>query len=250
MTIYTSSYPNDIDMIRALGPIAVPMPLFTDACFAGVGDNNTQLLIGVERKKLGDLASCIRDGRLMFQLQVSKEAGCDVLCLIVEGDCRPNPEDGVLEMPVWGFNAKLKRSQHWTPVLPITTYSRFDQYLTELDYLAGVIVKRSRNVQETAAIIKALWLNFQTAPGDHNSLKQMFKPPAPTVQLVRPSLVRRVASELPSIGWERSRAVAEHFPTVAAMVAAEVKEWAALDGIGKKTAVKVVQALRGGAAGK
>lgn len=250
MTIYTSNLPNDQDMIRALGPIAVPMPLFTDACFAGVGDNDTQLLVGIERKKIGDLCQCLHDGRLMFQLQVSKEAGCDVLCLIVEGDCRPNPEDGVLEMPVWGINAKLKRAQHWTPVLPITTYSRFDQYLTELDYLAGVIVKRSRNVQETAAIIKALWLNFQTAPDGHNSLKQMFKPPAPTVQLVRPSLVRRVASELPGIGWERSRVVAEYFQSVREMVEAGVERWAALDGIGKKTALKVVQALRGSGAGK
>ncbi len=249
MTIYTSNLPNDADMIRALGSIAVPMPLFTDACFAGVGDNDTPLLVGVERKKLGDLASCIHDGRLMFQLQVSKEAGCDVLCLIVEGDCRPNPEDGVLEMPVWGINAKLKRSQYWTPVLPITTYSRFDQYLTELDYLAGVVVKRSRNVLETAAIIKALWLNFQTAPGDHNSLKQMFKSPVQGVQLVRPSLVRRVASELPGIGWERSRVVAEHFQSIRAMVEAPVPEWAALDGIGKKTAAKVVQALGGGIRG-
>ncbi|MGR3295844.1 MAG: helix-hairpin-helix domain-containing protein [Candidatus Bathyanammoxibius sp.] len=250
MTIYTSNLANDQDMIRALGSIAVPIPLFTDACFTGVGDNDTSLLIGVERKKIGDLCQCLHDGRLMFQFQVSKEAGCDVLCLIVEGDCRPNPDDGVLEIPVWGINTKLKRAQHWTPVLPTTTYSRFDQYFTELDYLAGVIVKRSRNVQETAAIIKALWLNFQTAPADHNSLKRIFKPPAPTVQLVRPSLVRRVAIELPGIGWKLSGVVAAHFQSVREMVEAGVERWAALDGIGKKTAAKVVQALRGGAAGK
>jgi ERCC4-type nuclease len=233
-------------MIRALGSIAVPLPqFFTDACFSGIGHNSQSVLIAVERKKLGDLCSCILNGRFLFQMQGCKEAGADVLCLIVEGECRPSPDDGLLEVPVWRA-FQQKRKQVWEPVKPTMTYSRFCQYLVELEYLAGILVFRSRDVQETAAIIKSLWDNFQTLPDDHNSLHQIFHTPMPTVPLMRPSLVRRVASELPGVGWTRSKVVAERFLTVRAMTEASEKEWASLEGIGKVTARKVVQALGGG----
>ena len=48
-----------------------------------------------------------------------------------------------------------------------------------------------------------------------------------------------------SVGWSRSGVVAEHFPTVCDMVNADWKEWASLEGIGKKTAQKVVKSLGG-----
>ncbi len=248
MTLYCSSLPNDQDMIRALGSLAIPLPsLFTDCCFAGVGDNDTSLLVSIERKKIGDICSCILDGRFLFQAQVCKEAGADVLCLIVEGACRPSPADGLLEVPVWGINTRGRRAEIWRPVMPAMTYSRFDQYLTELDYLAGIIIKRSRGVRETAAIIKALWVNFQTPPSEHQSLHQMFTAPAPAhnVELMRPGLVRRMAKEIDGIGWKRSKAVAAHFPTPKAMCDAGVEEWLSLDGIGKKTAARVVRSLQG-----
>jgi len=140
--------------------------------------NSELLLIAVERKKIGDLCACILDGRLLFQLQSSKKAGADVLCLIVEGEIRFSPEDGLLEIPVWGINPRtMRRAQHWEPIKPTMTYSRFDQFLTEMDYLVGVIVKRTTDVWETASVIKALWDNFQKPPDEHQSLKQMFKPP-------------------------------------------------------------------------
>ncbi len=248
MTLYCSNLPNDQDMIKALGSIAVPLPLATgDCCFSGVGDGGQPSVICVERKKIGDLVSCILDGRYLHQLQIARENGADTFCLIVEGECRPNPDDGLLEVPVWGINPRtMRRAQLWEPVKPAMTYSRFDQYLTELDYLAGVIVKGSRDVRETAAIIKALWDNFQTPPSQHNSLKQMFKAPAPIVQLVRPSLVRRVASELPDIGWARSGAVAAHFLSVRQMCEASVEEWRRVPGIGNKIARKVVSAVNSG----
>jgi len=255
LTIYCSNLPNDQDMIRALGSVAVPLPIATgDCCFSGVGDNGQPICITVERKKLGDLCQCIQDGRYTHQLQIAKANGADVFCLIVEvGDIRSNPDDGLLERSVWGINPRtLKRSQVWEPVKPTMTYSRFDQYLTELDYLAGIIVKRSRDVRETAVIIKALQTNFQTPPNQHGSLKQIFKSPSPAVQLVKPSLVRRVAAELPSIGWEWSGVIDQRFGSVQEMVGAGVGDWASLcisnNGksrrLGKQTAEKIVKALR------
>jgi ERCC4-type nuclease len=226
-------------MIRALGSLAVPVSLFTDACFASVDSK----LVCIERKKCGDLVSCITDGRFLFQMQNCKETGGDYLVLILEGRYRRNLEDGLLEIPVWGLNPRtLRRSEIWEPVKPTMMFSRFAQYLVELQRDAGIIVEHTENVRGTADTILALYQNFQTS--QHQSLNQTFKPPAPSVQLVRPSLLRRIALELPGIGWNRSGVVAEHFPTVKAMVEADWEEWSSLDGIGKKTAQKVVLSLR------
>jgi len=248
--IYTSDLPNDQDMIKALGSTAAPVNLFTDACFSSV-DNK---VVAVERKKIGDMASCVLDGRFLFQMQNCKEAGADYLCLILEGRYRRNPEDGLLEIPVWGFNPRTqKRAEVWEPVRPAMQFSRFDQYLTELQRDVGIIVKHTENVRGTADTILALYQNFQTPINRHQSLNQVFKPAAPSVQLVKPSLVRRVASELDGIGWEWSKVVTDRFKSVRDMVEADVDVWAGLEKVsengkkrrlGKKTAERVFSSLR------
>lgn len=243
MVLFVTIATNDDDLAGVLGGSVVRCPVLTDVAFWGVGEHGT-LKIAVERKKVGDIAACVNDGRYLYQAQIAKEDGFDVLVLIAEvGEIRSNPDDGLLEMKVWGINPRtLHRAEVWQPVRPTITYSRFDQYLTELDYLAGIIVKRSANVQETAAIIKALWVNFQTAPGKHNSLHQIYEQPS-RVQLVRPGLVQRVAKEFSGVGYERSRLVSEHFKSVRQMVNAPASEWRKVDGIGKKIADRIVAEL-------
>lgn len=241
MAVYTSNLPCDQDMIRAIGSMAIPVNLFTDACFSSIDEK----IICIERKKIGDLAACINDGRFLFQMQNCKEAGADYLCLVLEGRYRRNPDDGLLEIPVWGFNSRGNHAEIWKPVQPTMMHSRFTQYLLELQRDTGIIVVHTENVRGTADTILALYQNFQTPQNEHKSLNRIFKPPTPSVQLVRPSLVRRIASELPGIGWQRSGVVAEHFQSVRAMIDADWKEWSSLDGIGKKTAQKVLKSLGG-----
>ena len=249
MVIFCSDLPNDQDMIKALGSCALPCPIPSgDACFWGVGDNDSTLKVSIERKKIGDICQCINDGRYLYQAQSSKDDGIDVLCLIVEGRIHRNLDDGLLEVPVWRVNPKTgKRAEFYAPVRPAITYSRFDQFLTELDFLAGIIVKRSENVRETTDIIKSLYDNFQTPPSKHNSLRQIYSQPnRDAVSLTRPGLVRRIAKEFSGVGLQRSRAVADRFKTVKEMVNADVKQWLEVDGIGKKTAEKVIKEINGG----
>ena len=238
--IYTSCLPNDQDMIRALGSMAIPVNLFTDACFASADEK----LICIERKKCGDLAACINNGRFLFQMQNCKAAGSDYLILILEGRYRRNPDDGLLEVPVWGFNPRTNhRAEVWEPVKPTMMFSRFDQYLTELQRDAGIIVKHTENVRGTADTLLALYQNFQTPADQHQSLNQFYFERPPQVSLVRPGLVKRVAKELDGIGWTRASAVAEHFDSVQSMINAPESEWKKIPGIGKKIAKSVVLSI-------
>lgn len=247
--IYVTEAPNDDDLYHALScvsPVRCPIP-HGDVLFFGIGLNNKALKISVERKHIGDMASCILTGRYLFQAQRAHSDGLsDVLILIIEGELRANPDDDLIEIPMWVWNPATKHKVRvWEPVLPNISYNRWDQYLTELDYLAGVIVKRSSGVKETADIVKASWLNFQTPPLEHSSLKQIYEAPLREVVLMKPSLVRRVAVQLPGIGWERSVAVDKRFSTMLELANAGIKDWSSISGIGKKTAEKVVKAVRG-----
>lgn len=242
MVILTSDLPNDADMIKALGDDAFPVPgLFTDACFTGVEENSTPLLVAVERKKVPDLAACINDGRLVHQMQRALDNNADVFVLVVEEPYRSDAE-GLLAVPRW--SPGVRRSE-LAPVRPTMTFSRFEQYLFELDWLAGVVVKRSDNVRQTADIIKALYTNFQKEPDRHQSLRKFYRAPPPIVPLQEPSLVRKIAKELPAIGWTRSRDIADHFYSVREMVNADESEWRSIPGIGEKTAHDIVVSLTG-----
>lgn len=248
MTFFVTTSPNDLDLAKALGDTVIRCPISTDVAFWGVGDNDTVLKIGVERKKIGDLAACVMDSRLLHQAQIAKESGIDVYVVVVEGRIHCNPDDGLLCVPVWGINPRtLKRAEIYQAVRPAISYSRFDQFLTELQFLAGIIVKRSENVRETAVIIKALYQNFQTPPSEHGSLRRIYEAPnRDSVLLTRPGLVRRVSKEFSGIGWKRSRDVSVRFKTVREMVNADVKQWREIDGVGKVIAEKVVREISGG----
>ena len=243
MILYCTTAPNDADLVRALGPTALAIPVpFGDVCFFGASDTGDPLRIVVERKRISDMANSVIGGRYLYQAQRAHEAGFDVLVLIVEGQMRPSPDDGSVEVPGWDAATGRKG---WKQLVPAISYSRFDQYLTELDYIAGIMVKRSRDVRETAAMVKALWLNFQTPPSRHHSLRRIYTAPVDHALLVRPSLVRRVAKELDGIGWERSADVARRFPTVKAMADADVSDWESIPGVGKKVAMRAVSSIRG-----
>jgi len=243
MIVYCSDLPNDQDMIEALGSVAIPIPIpHGDVAFIGIDDNGEPLRICVERKKVPDMVSCVLTDRYLNQVQLAKDAGFQVFCLILEGRYRPAPADGLLEIP--GYDRERDRAG-WKPTAIAITFSRLDQYLTELQSLAGIIVKHTENVRETAAVIKALWTFYQKSPDDHQSLKKIYKPKPPGVLLSRPSFIRRVAAELKGVGWEKSKAIVEHFSSVREMVNADEDEWMKVPGVGKKMAREIVASLQG-----
>jgi ERCC4-type nuclease len=240
--LFCTNEPNDADLVRTLGLSAVAVPLFTDCCFSSVDEK----LVAIERKKIGDMASCVLSGRFLSQMQKCKSAEADYLVLILEGAMRSNPDDGLLEVPTWGINIRTgRRAEIWTPVKPTMMHSRITQYLLELQLLAGILVFQTRDVQQTAAVILSLYTFFQKPMDAHSSLKQFYTERPPQVTLVRPGLVKRVAKELDGVGWTRAGDVAEHFGSVQEMINAPESEWKKVPGIGKRIAKSIVLSVSG-----
>lgn len=256
-SVFVTESPNDRDLVKALGSFCLSIPVpHGDCCFWGVSEDESgteiPIRILLERKKLGDMANSVIGGHYMAQLQAAHEAGFDRFCLVVEtGDFRVGLE-GMIEVPVYRSlmtpkSLKPRMRKAWQLLLPNIAYSRFDQYLTELSTLAGVLVKRSHDVRETAAIVKALWLYYQKPPSKHQSLHQFYdNATGSTVGLLRkPGIVRRMSKEISGIGWSRSEEVEKHFSTVRQMVNATVEEWRGVPGIGRGIAEKAVSELGG-----
>ena len=92
--------------------------------------------------------------------------------------------------------------------------------------------------------MKCLYNWFQRE--EHSSVqvvysgKQLY---AETALLVKPTLARRVAKELPGIGIKRSAEVAKVFHTLEQMVEATPKDWMRVEGVGKGIAAKIYQAI-------
>jgi ERCC4-type nuclease len=66
---------------------------------------------------------------------------------------------------------------------------------------------------------------------------------ADPAHLLRPTVCRMVAAQLPGIGYARSEQVAKRFPSVASLVAATERELCEIEGVGKLGAKKVWRAL-------
>jgi ERCC4-type nuclease len=224
--IWVTTAANDKDLVRPLG-VATYLPQ-GDAIFKGTADGK-EVKVCVERKKMRDLVNCINDGRHIQQVRQAMAAGFDYYTLVVEAIWR-SAKDG---------EAEYKAGRNWTRTgMP---WTRIQAYLMELHYLMGVQVLYSKSTKETCDLIKALYRFFQTE--DHGSLKKFYVAPIDGLLLSQPSLVRRVAKELPGIGWDRSIAVEEKWDTVRGMVNAPVDEWLEIEGIGKGIANKVQEEL-------
>lgn len=232
--LFVTTAANDSDLRHYLSS-AIPAPIpCGDAIFNGADG----VRASIERKKIPDMVACIHSGRYLNQARNSVDHGFNRLVIIVEGVVRPG-ETGLLE------TIPDSDPLRWVPVMPETTYYRFNQYLDQLSLYCGILVKRSETVMETAAQVMSLYRMLQCHPEEHKSLNQMYVEPPGRAWLVKPSLVRRVAHELPGIGWERSGEVAGHFKSVREMCMAGEEEWGSIPGIGRKTARGVVSAIGG-----
>jgi ERCC4-type nuclease len=118
-------------------------------------------------------------------------------------------------------------------------------WLLTLELRGGIHVHRTRSIEDSAAWLAALY-HWWTGKAWSQHRGHLALGTQPDTSLFnRPSLARRVAAELPGIGYEKSQDVEKKFPTVAAMVAGSEESWRTIPGIGPTLAARAYRSLRG-----
>lgn len=217
---------------------------YGDFAFEGNGPDGP-VLVGVERKRLTDLLSSMRTGRLAGHQLQGLLSTYSPTYLIVEGIFRCG-HDNVLETPGWSRDMSgLGRG--WIPVRVGTQgflFSEMDNFLTSLENIAGLKIRYTSSKTQTAQTLASLYAWWGKPWAKHRSLGVVYTPAPPTIDLVEPSLLRKIAVQLPGVGWEKATAVERKWRTVVDMLLAEVQEWETLPGFGKVLANRIVNALR------
>lgn len=211
---------------------------YGDVEIVGNGPDGLPILVGVEYKKLPDLIQCMETGRLTGHQLPGMTETYDVIWLLVEGIWRENLSTGLIEVPEGRSWRSLRTGRG-------ITSSALEGYLMTLQQKLGIKVMRTGVVSQTVDWLYQLNRWWTGKEWEDHRAHLTFDNSAAIAHLTRPSLIRRMAKELPGVGYDRSGHVAAHFTSPVAMVLADEREWASIKGIGKETARRVVRALEG-----
>ena len=225
-----------IDPLSHLGVSVSPGILAAgDIEFLGNGPEGPAVVL-VEHKKLGDLFQCIRDGRFADQLRGMRSAG-EFNWLLIEGKLRGYARGSALQMQ--------KSGGRWEHVRAGMTYQEMIGWTITMCAVAGVMVWRTENQEESVAWIHSLY-NWWTAKewSKHRAHAAFYDPPVTEGNpFEKPTLAHEIAFKLPLLGQDKSYKAAKHFRSTKKMINASEAEWIEVDGVGKRGAKVIVEAI-------
>lgn len=243
---------------------------FGDIRFLGAGSQGVPVTVGIEVKSIHDILHCITDGRFAGHQLPGMITTYEQAWLLIAGQWRARRSDGLLQY--------LSKQYQWRDA---TVGSRKFMYRDLLAWLLTVRIKTGILVEYVpdwdhaalwVASLYAWWTRVKREGGQevtgweshrsHQAINQASNEQfwarvkqeerdngangrglQDHASLLRPTLCRMVAAQLPGIGYARSENVARAFPTVAKLVAATEKELLQVEGIGKNGARKVWRAI-------
>lgn len=209
-----------------------------DAAFEGNGPDGT-IMVGIERKRLHDMLSCIDDNHYSAEQKVGMKQMYAVSILMVEGHWKPHDGNGLL---MEGFNSGMNFG-YCAPRGRRIMYAKLRRYLFSVA-LAGVIVCYTRDPGHTAYDIVEWFHYFQKRWKDHTGLLEPTKVNIPHL-LGKPSLTRRWAHDLEGVGVKYSLDAERLFKKPYALATADESEWLKIPGVGVKTAQSIVREIMG-----
>lgn len=219
-----------------------------DFMFEGKGPKGP-VLIGIERKCIGDMISSMRSDRLAGDQLVKMNKDYDICYVQIEGIWRPNAA-GLIEV----FKRDRKGKWGWVPLSLVTKgrgkrafpYSEVDGHIISMESKKCVGVIRSYSPTETAWQVVNRY-NWWRREWDSHRSTDPIKEQA-NVLFEKVTLARYVFNRVPGIGWEKSKALAELWPSVELMLEADPcdMEDVMVNGkrLGGNLALKIYNALR------
>lgn len=236
-------------LLRAKGlPVTITRLPYGDISLLGRGAGGLPVPVGIEVKQISDVLKCITDGRFAGHQLPGMVESYEQIWLLIEGTWRPKPGSGVLE---------VQRHSGWSEA---SVGTRRFMYKDLLTWLFTIQTKGKVNVQRVSNWGEAvLWLstlyNWWTGGNGkilgwdaheshlaiHTNLDNRLWDRA---MLVRPTVCRMVATQLPGVGFDKSASIAGFFGTVENLLLATEWELAQVPGIGKKLAGIIWHSLR------
>lgn len=218
---------------------------YGDFAFEGNGAKG-RCLVGIERKRVGDLIESIRSKRLSGHQLGGLVQAYDYAYLVVEGMFRPGKKGDLEEWRGSGWRSHG------------VLYREVNSYLCTVEILAGVVVRRSISPVETAVILADLYRWWQKDFSHHKSHDQIYAPVPegrkaqflPVEERVRRRcgeagvLTMKMAAQLPGVE-RKAEQIALHFRTPYNMVTADEQQWLINGVVGRKMAQKFTSLLRG-----
>lgn len=210
---------------------------FGDLAWVGRGENGHPIACGLEHKKLPDLINSMTTERLAGHQLTGMLRTYDRCYLIIEGEWDVD-DSGRVVVP-----SKFKRLV--TPLKGAPCASVLESRVWTLEHRGGLRVRWTRNQKETIRHVSTLYRCWSDRDLDEHRSHLAIHAPDLDRGLQAPlSLKRRIAAVLPHIGYTLSAAVDKYFPSVWRMVNAPASEWMEIEGIGRKTAADIVNAIR------
>lgn len=220
-------------------PVELTRLEYGDAAWIGNGPDGAIVPVGVELKAIGDLLRVVADGRFAGHQLLGLKRNYGRIYLVVEGLISEG-EDGQL---------LVRRGPAWAPVSwgrRVWRYAEVVSWVATMEEVAGLRVRHTASRRGTAQLLVHLY-NWWTKKeyAEHRSHLADYTVPPPPGWLVPPNLVTKMAKEIPGFGWERGRAVGQHFKSPREMTNAPASEWAAIKGVGKGLSMRAVAAMVG-----
>lgn len=223
-----------------------------DVCFQGNGpDGEGTLLIGIERKKIGDLVNSMRDRRLgAFQAPLVAST-YDIRYLVVEGIWQLGAGGALEELRGRDWRAVAGRKRE--PVL----WREVDSFLSSLEEFFSFRIKQTKNERETAAWVVSRYKYWQKRYDQHHTHQQVYAPvpdrgtgkKAGFISLEqeiralygpRGVLIWKMSAQYDGID-RKANEVAKMFCCPTGMTTATVKDWLRIPGVGDKLAKQITE---------
>lgn len=221
---------------RGVKEVSLTQMAYGDVAIDGNGPEGMPIAVGVEVKKLDDLLQCIGNGRLVGHQLPGMFECYDVVWLLIEGIWREGRE-GLIEVPRGGGWMPVRAANGSGMALSLRGFTM------TLEHKLGVKIMWTGTRGQSVDWLYHLNRWWTAKEWEEHKAHLQFDNSQAIALLRKPTLVQRMASQLPGIGADRSKKVAKRFHNVVDMVMAGHKDWQEIEGIGKQTAINLIKAM-------
>lgn len=221
------------DPLRRLNyaPVTVTRLTYADVAFIGRGIRGAPVHVGIELKRLEDLTSSLRSGRLPAHQNMGMSEVYDYRWLVVEGDYGVDRSG---QMTVVGRFGKQR------PTHAGMTLDEIEGRLLTLGIVTGLHLRHTAHRWQTLRFIGRLyrwWTDRDLDAHASHLVEQTHTSP------IRLDAFRELLRRLPGVGIATSKAAKEAFGSPQAALSASVDEWAALKVKGKRLGRKAAETI-------